>query len=242
MPTRYVLAVGGTDSAETAREWAAAHAASDGVPLVTVHVDRPGQDLGPLVRDGMTTIKGESAPDALARFVADDDVLVIGSGKTGFIHSRVYGTRGLQIAAAVPCSVAVIPEVDLRFRSGVVAGIVDGDDATQVVDAAAGEAASRAEPLLLVHSTFEGLIPGAVETEGPVLARALATATSRWPSLSIRSRTSERRPAEALLDASRNCALLVLGASARHALGSVAHDVLINLNAPVLIVRRPQRS
>ncbi|MEV4666205.1 hypothetical protein [Microbacterium sp. LWO12-1.2] len=240
MPGRYVVAVGGADSAATALTWAESHAAMAGVPVVQVSVADGPSSHAPARSPGAQVAVLAPAPisQALAQFLHHDDVLVIGTGKRGFIHSRVYGARGIQIAAAVPCSIAVVPEIDLRFRRGVVAGVTSDAALAAVVDAAGAEAASRADTLQLVHSSFAGFVPGPVETAGPVLDRALAIARAHRPGLSVRSHLSTRRPAEALLDASRTAALLVIGAGTEHHLGAVAHDVLVNINAPVLLVRR----
>ena len=54
--------------------------------------------------------------------------MVVGTHKIGFLHGRVLGSRSVQITSTVPCSVAVIPEVDLRFRRGVVGGRGPGRD------------------------------------------------------------------------------------------------------------------
>ena len=57
----------------------------------------------------------------------------------------------------------------------------------------------------------------------------------------MRTRVVARPAAEALLDAARNAALLVLGPGnprdEARLTGRVLHDVLINVNAPVLIAR-----
>ncbi|WP_425561734.1 universal stress protein [Microbacterium luteolum] len=110
-----------------------------------------------------------------------------------------------------------------------------------IVHAAADEANAREETLQLIHSSGEGLVPAPIEIGGPVLDRAAAMAVERAPNARLRIRASERPPAEALLDASRNASLLVIGAGhprgAGHALGAVTHDVLVNINAPVLVVR-----
>ncbi len=47
-------------------------------------------------------------PEQLARFLPGDDALVISTGKTGFIHSRVFGTMSLRIAAVARCAVVVV--------------------------------------------------------------------------------------------------------------------------------------
>ncbi|WP_407361169.1 universal stress protein [Microbacterium sp. LBN7] len=247
MPARYVLGVGNPDGVDGAEAWARSHASVADVPLVRVRVRRtdavaahhhhaadytPAHDL--VYLDG-------PVPEALARFVNADDILVIGTGKTGFIRSRVFGTLSLQIAAEVACSVAVIPEVDLRFRTGVVAGVKDDDLLPAIIRASAEEARARKEPLQLIHSSFAGLVPAPVETRGPILDRAASAAIINGADLRVRTHGTERAPAEALLDASRNASLLIIGAGhprgAGHALGSVTHDVLVNINAPVLIVR-----
>lgn len=252
MPARYVLAVGGsdTDAAASAEAWAVSHASLSRVPLVRVHVGRADvvaarrQHADRTAAQDSVLLTGR-VPDALARFVGADDILVIGTGKTGFIRSRVFGTLSLQIAAAVTCTVAVVPEVDLRFRSGVVAGVKDDDLVPAIVLAAADEACARREPLQLIQSSFAGLVPVPVATRGSVLDRAASAARANGVTR-VRTHGTARPPAEALLDASRNASLLVIGAGhprgAGHAFGSVTHDVLVNINAPVLIVRTPLRN
>lgn len=240
---RYVIAVGDIAPTVAAREWAAAHAVASHAPLTTVHVDTTHADdhAAPPVHtpaDDRTVLFG-APPEALAKFVHDGDVLVIGTDKTGFIHARVFGSLGIRIVAAVRSSVAVIPHVDLRFRSGIVAGIDHRDTAALIARIAAAEAAARNEPLQLLHSTFAGRARH--EGDGQVvLDIAAATAQGSFPSVVVHVRTTARPPAEALLDASRNAALLVLGPggkSYRSPIGSVLHDVLVNINSPVLVVR-----
>lgn len=254
MPGRYVLGVGGADPAEAADSWARSHAARSGSAFVRVRVGSSGDRGAPPDARGAhaITIAGTDAagtialpaapiPAAVAEFLRPDDILVIGTGKTGFIRSRVFGTLTLQIVALAPCTVAVVPEVDLRFRAGVVAGVKDDDLMSHVVRAAADEAAAREERVQLVHSSFAGIVPAPVPIGRDVLERAKAVAMSRRPGAGVWARASARQPAEALLDASRNASLLVIGAGrssgASRTLGSVVHDVLVNINAPVLIVR-----
>lgn len=255
MSGRYVLGVGGADPADAARAWAHSHAALSGAAVVRVHVGAPEsrresrRDREDAASADPTSADAASAlvlpdgpiPATLADFLQPDDVLVIGTGKTGFIRSRVFGTLALQIAAQARCSVAVVPQVDLRFRSGVVAGIKDDDLLPAVVRAAVDEAHARAERVQLIHSSFAGLVPAPVPVGVAVLERATTLALARWSDAAVRARASARSPAEALLDASRNASLLVIGAGhpsgPGRALGSVVHDVLVNINAPVLLVR-----
>lgn len=247
MRGRYVVAVKGDESADAAvRAWAADRAAASGAPLLTVHVaaDGAGPDGGPArppsPRDRtVTTLHGPVA-QALATFVDQDDVLVLGTDKTGFLRSRVLGVRGVQIASVVRCSVAVIPQVDLRFRSGVVAGIDREETAAMVARAACSEAAMWTQPLELIHSSYADGLTATPRPAGTVLERARSAVSRQWPDLKVRTLTTKRSPAEALLDASRNATLLVLGPGATPVyapFASVIHDVLLNINAPVLVAR-----
>lgn len=247
MHGRYVVAAKGDDSTDAAvRSWAVDRAAAAGVPLLTVHVAADGvrpngrPASAPASRGQTVTALDGPVTQALATFVDQDDVLVLGTDKTGFLRSRVLGVRGVQIASVVRCSVAVIPRVDLRFRSGVVAGVDREETATLVARAAGSEAAARKQPLQLIHSSFADDLTAAPRPAGAVLERARSAVSRQWPDLEVRTLTTKRPPAEALLDASRNATLLVLGPGATPVytpFASVIHDVLLNINAPVLVAR-----
>jgi len=261
MTSRYVVAVDGSRPAAAAVRWAVERARTDGAALMLVHVlDEPAD--AEAARDGerllsdtagqlsasepglslQTQMLTGSVPRALASFVDPDDMLVIGTGKTGFLHGRVLGSRSVQIAATASCTVAVIPDLDLRFRRGVVAGVDRRETAGAVAQAAGAEAARRGEELLLVQAEPTiGTRPTASLSSELAIAEALARAREAFPDVVIRSRVAGRPPAEALLDGARDKALLVLGPGSldpsRSPIGSVLHDVLLNANSPVLISR-----
>ncbi|MEO8093612.1 MAG: universal stress protein [Pseudolysinimonas sp.] len=261
MDGRYVVGVDDSLPSRAALSWAIARAHNDGRNIALVHVEEPdggmmGADYAQLeARAGAELLSRTAAdlqqagltvtesllegpvPWALAHFANADDIVIVGTHKTGFLHGRVLGSRSVQIAAAVPCTVAVIPDVDLRFRRGVVAGVDRIGTAASVARTAAHEADSRGEELLLVQADVQA----GVAPEGLALTAAVAAARSEFPRLIIRSKTSTRSPAEALLDAARDKGLLVLGPGSneptRSPIGSVMHDVLLNVNAPVIIAR-----
>ncbi|MBX3100244.1 MAG: universal stress protein [Salinibacterium sp.] len=179
-----------------------------------------------------------SAAHQLAAQAGPDDLLVVGTHKTGYIRGRVLGTRSIVVATVAPCSVAVIPENWVSSRSGVLVGVASGPGWATAVKIAAAEATRRGQNLTLVHA----LSGGPAERDGgrALLAEAVRCALSVAPDLPVTSRVSERGASETLLDASRTAGLLVLGESRRpHSdmLGSVTHDVLLNINSPVLIAR-----
>lgn len=255
---RYLVGVDGSSAARAALAWAEAHARDAGVDCVVVRVTgddataaRGDADGGGAAGADAAASPGDTVPEvtlvgampeALARYAGECDVLVVGTGKTGFIHGRVFGFRSIQIAATASSTVAVVPDLDVRFRSGVVAGI-DRRDGEQVAAVAAAEAARIRQPLQLLQSRPHDP-PGAPVPEpgSDPLARAMAAAERAvrggWPWLEVRTRVVSRPPAEALLDAARGATLLVVGPGrGRAAPGRVLHDVLVNANAPVLIPR-----
>lgn len=261
MDGRYVVGADGSAPSAAALRWAAARAIRERAPVVIVHVrdpeagmmgedfareeSRQGQDLvtrlaGELSAAGVdvsTAILDGPLPTALADFVTAGDVVVIGTHKVGFLHGRVLGSRSVQIASTVHCSVAVIPDVDLRFRRGVVAGVDRIETAAEIARIAGAEADSRGDDLVLIQAE----LPLAISRAELPLGIADAAVRRTFPSLRIRSRVSGRSAAEALLDVARDKLLLVLGpgstAPFRSTIGSVIHDVLLNANAPVLITR-----
>ena len=246
---RYVVGIDGSRSAQIARIWAELRALHAGAECRRVYIDRGTGDTGyedpylpnRVFDDAVIVVPGVF-PDALLHQVRPGDTLVIGTGKTGFLHGRVCGSAGIETAALAPCSVVVVPDVDVHFRSGVVAGIHRSETAALVAVAAAEEAAFLGTSLQLLHSE-PAPAAGARGNVDPAIAVAETAVRTRWPDLQVRTRVVERPAAEALLDAARNAALLVLGpgpgAKRETAAypGRVLHDVLINLNAPTKIVR-----
>ena len=193
--------------------------------------------------------------DELARASATADLLVIGTKKTGVLTGTVFGTLPLRLAAHARCPVVVVP-ANWEPRGGtIVAGMEDDVTALVAVDFAAREAERFKLPLDLVHAWS---IPATVAVEyGAVLpyeemrdahARILSGATRRvrdaHPSLHITEVLEQGTAASVLVNASKAASLVVVGTHGRGAvgslfLGSVSHDVLMNLPCPVAVVPRP---
>jgi len=263
MSVRYIVGYDGSSPSEAALAWAIRRARHEPGPVLLVHVAEG--DAGGMGRafedsdaragavllsrridalrhsDPDLEVEGlaleGSVPWELARTVSEHDLLVVGTHKTGFLHGRVLGSRSVQIAAAAHCNVAVVPELELRFRSGVVAGIDRAETAQSIARAAAAEAVGHGKELTLLQAVPAG---SPAQDRAP-LAVAMVAARESQPGLVIRSRISTRPAAEALLDSARDKALLVLGPGSgdpdRSPIGSVLHDVLLNVNAPVMVAR-----
>lgn len=251
-----VVGVDGSGPSRAALTWAAKRAADRGEALRLVHVvdedwGQMGQDVATQESDHGQAVLAEAeslahdlAPSVpietrlvhgstaweLATSADSDDLLVVGTHKTGYLSGRALGTRSIVVASIAKCSVAVIPDAPTTGRRGVVVGVA-GSAWSTAVAWAADEAARRGDDVTLVHCTPH-------EEGRDVLARAAATAS--YPGSLVRSRVSRRRPSEALLDASRSAGMLVLGhtrvpADRGNFLGSTTHEVLLNINSPVII-------
>ena len=254
------VGVDGSGPSRAALAWAAKRAASEGSALELVHVvdgewGQVGQqaiddetDAGTQVlaeaieharryaSDVTTTLLHGSVAWELATATTPGDLLVVGTHTTGYLSGRALGTRSIVVASVARSSVAVIPDTPVTGRRGVVVGVASGTAWESAVTWGASEAVRLGNELSLVHAAAAG-------DEGhALLADAAALASGIHPALVIRRRVSRRRPSEALLDASRSAGLLVLGptheTTARAGfLGSTTHEVLLNINAPVVVAR-----
>jgi nucleotide-binding universal stress UspA family protein len=176
----------------------------------------------------------------LAQEAGPDDLIVVGTHKTGYLRGRVLGTRSIVVASVARSSVVVVPEDNLALRRGVVVGVAAGPHARPAIIAGAAEAERLGEELFLVHAAPE--LPETAELGRSLLAAAAELAGATAPGITVRRRVAHRRPSDTLLDASRTAALLVLGESRTDPdrggfIGSVTHEVLLNLNSPVMVAR-----
>ncbi len=251
MGGRIIVGVDGSGPSGAALSWACARARATGHPMLAIHVVEHDDErsAGEDALDSAVHRVQSSAPDIaiqaqlmsgaapwqLTGSARSDDLLVVGTHKTGYVSGRVLGTRSIAIATGAASSVAVIPDRP-PGQSGVLVGVATVATSRTAIIEGAREAARTGHELTLLHAV------GPSEIGRAELAEAVALAIATSPGLVVRSRQSRRRPAEALLDASRSSTLLVLGATDpsnvhAHQLGSVLYEVLLNINSPVLIAR-----
>lgn len=244
---RRIVGVDGTATGSTALRWAARHSAEDGAPLLLAHVGpSTGQPDASVLEDARAIIDAEHAGlavesrhlrgpvwKALSEIAHPDDLIVIGADTAGLGRSRVSGALRVQLAITAQCAVAVIPDMDLIFRRGVIAGIGVANTAPQVAQAAYVEARDRDAPLTLIHGGCSDHC-----TDGLDAAEQALLAID--PTISIRRRILSTSAADALLDAALDKELLVLGRGSQRAsgapIGAVTHTVLLNATAPVLLL------
>jgi nucleotide-binding universal stress UspA family protein len=227
------------------------------IRLVDAEADY-ARSLIPGVPIAVTRLRGDPMIE-LAIASLDAELVVVGTHKTGFLHGRAFGSRSLQLAASAHSPVAVIPEAFSSLGHGVVVGIDDSSASHAALAFGADEAERGGQELVLVrawklpdlHGDHTGALSAAEARQQASAERLMMDAVTAvhasHPALVVRCRSMRRAAAEALVDASTTANLLVIGSSRRHgveqnALGSVSHDVLLNLAIPTLIVHGDDRA
>ena len=197
-----------------------------------------------------------SAVEVFDRVSERADLLVVGSDWHGGQRASRRGVHSLRIAASSHAPVAVIPDIDVSGRRGVVVG-VDGSEASDAaLSFAVDEAVRLGEPLIAVHAWDVAMMVGGDYGYGvpmvasddlqraaeQVLDEALAGVSSEASSPEISRVVVAGDPVIALAEEAMSARLLVVGshgrgALARFLLGSVSHGVLAHLEGPTVVVR-----
>lgn len=181
------------------------------------------------------------------------NLVVVGTNRTSPIVGIVHGTLALKVAGQASCVTVVVP-VDWRANSGdVVVGWTDDATAEAALEFAAGEASRTHRGLTIVH-TWGAIAPadvsGATIVVQELIAanrQLLADAADRvrrdYPTLTVTQLLHAGSAAVAIVRAAETASLVVVGSRGRGAvagffLGSVSHDVLMNMPAPVAVVPR----
>jgi nucleotide-binding universal stress UspA family protein len=246
----------------SALRWSIDRAKATGMSLLIAHVVEFADDIEGILNatetyeTALALVRGEatfatlSEPDLvvesqvlegdplteLAKASENVQLLVVGTHKTGFINGKTFGSRFLGLAAIAHCAVAFIPDMIGTSRHGIIAPVDDSPAGQSVIRFAAAEAQRTSQVLTLIRFGSLG------QPEGQrALADNTALAKTGNDSITVLSRFSAKSTAEGLVDASSSASLLVVDHT-RHAtegvavLGSIAHDVLLNIKSPTVIV------
>ncbi|MFI1162816.1 universal stress protein [Streptomyces sp. NPDC020801] len=213
-------------------------------------------------------VRGEQTDDApaaaLLAAARAAGLLVVGTRGTGGFDGLAVGSVALRMAAAAPCPVVLVPQPPGAFGAGTPAArgaarIVVGFDAHhpvgEVADFAFSAAEARGARLRVVQAwafPAEAVSPRMLvvteedratweDQEVLQLSDALRAWQEKYPGVTVRTDVVLLHPAEALLNASRGAALLVVGRradpqAAEGRLGPVTHAVLHHAGCPVAVV------
>ncbi|MEY9952504.1 universal stress protein [Leifsonia sp. EB34] len=224
-----------------------AEAASTRVPALTgpepAPLRRPGLEVGTRYLYGHVGAELTSAS-------RDADLLVLGARSRSERDHGFAGSLHLRVASTAACSVAVVPHGWTGSGTGVVVGVDGKRPSEAAVVFAAGEAAAAGDPLRIVcvgytaNPLLAGFVPEVTldDRRRRVLDEAGRRARELRPDVDVRADAIEAPPARGLVEAADGHRMLVVGTRDRHGakrvmLGSVGHDVLLNVRVPVVIVR-----
>ncbi|MDZ4044969.1 MAG: universal stress protein [Rhodoglobus sp.] len=210
---------------------------------------RPGTTVTTAIRTG-------NAAHALISASASADLVVIGTNRTSSLTGILHGTLPLRVAGRARCTTVVVPADWQNAGSGIVVGWVDDGTADDAVEFAAREAGRTDQELTVVHSWA---VPPAVgledvgsarqfddmeRAERDALARVVSDTRRLYPELVVTEHLAAASASVAIVHEARGASLAVVGAHGRGALGglilgSVSHDVLMNMPTAVAVVPRP---
>ncbi|GAB3979451.1 universal stress protein [Actinoallomurus acanthiterrae] len=263
-----VVGVDGSEESLASVDWAAGEAELRRCPLRIVHVfawphlyvplgaPLPGSrldDLMGIARQIVRTavrhaearapelgvesavIDGAPVP-VLLEEAAKASLVVVGSRGLGAVGALFLGSTGVELAARAAC-----PVVAVRGREHKAQRIVVGVDGSASSLAALGygfeEANLRGAGLTAIHAVHHP-----VDEEDSGISDAMAQQRGRFPDVPAELTTVTAHPGEALINASADADLLVVGSRGRGGfrgllLGSVSQAVLHQADCPVAVQR-----
>lgn len=204
--------------------------------------------------DVEATIKEGDPTHVLVDLSEDYDMVVVGSNWEGHDHGGRFAVASLRVAAASDSPVAVIPDIDVTERRGVVVGLDGSDNSAHALEFAASEAVRINEPLIAVHAWTLPVVPGTEFIDSAsfyedlsadsaeTITQAVAPIRAMYPKLAITPVSFDGDPTLALSTEAEHGKVVVVGSHgrgtvARLMLGSVSHGLLAHLVAPTVIVR-----
>lgn len=265
-----VVGVDGSADSGVALDWAATEAALLGAGLVVVHglfmpvaavpfgpaaVLPPSEELRRValsVLEAARTRVARVQPavdvdtflvlrrpvDALLDLAGDAALIVVGTRGLGGLGGLVLGSVSSRVAVRAACPTVVVPPVAAPDDGSIVVGVDGSGSSDAALRFALAEAERRSAKLVAVYAD-----PAAGSLEaGSLVPAALERARAAMltdPDVSIRIDLG--RPADVLLDAGRDAALIVVGSRGRGqvrslVLGSTSRTVLHRSARPVAVV------
>lgn len=203
-----------------------------------------------------TMLRSGNPARALIAASREADLLIIGTNRTGPVSGIIHGTLPLRVAGRARCATVVVPATWQPGHVGVVVGWVDDGTADGAIEFAAQEATRLGQELTILHAWhvppvlgLDGAASAQIFTDLEAAARdalaSIADETRRaHPGLTVTEHLSGASAPVAIVSEAHGAALVVVGAHGRGALGglilgSVSHDVLMNMPAPVVVVPHP---
>ncbi|RSN11356.1 stress-inducible protein [Streptomyces sp. WAC 01325] len=266
-----VVGVDGSLNAVRALDWASDEAARRGAALRVVHAVPDRDEAEPVLSSAAARVRERhpdlsvevkamegGTVRALLRESEASELTVVGTRGLAGATALLAGSVSLRLAAHVHGPLLVVRgDHACDGERTVLLGLEDDSDA-DAASYAFAEAERRGARLRVVHSTHRyvtpelpSLIPGTSPgqrrraqndlAEDAVPRFNLARLRDEHPEVGVETRTVRRGAARALLDDTRESAVVVIGARRRSSrlgpqLGPVAHTLLRSSHCPVVLV------
>lgn len=205
------------------------------------------------VVDGTTERRSGFVVPTLLELAPHASMVVVGSRGHGRVSELAVGSVGRHLAAhATRPVVAVRPPVSVRAER-IVVGLDGSETSAAAFEFACDRAELTGESVTALHgwkvrprpSGFGGQTPSIAEMVDDrelLLAESIAGVRAAHPDVVVVTEAVPVAPARALIDASSNASLVVVGSRGRGVfagmlLGSVGQDVLHRAHCPVAVVR-----
>jgi nucleotide-binding universal stress UspA family protein len=226
-----------------------AHAADRCVEEAVGHAHR----LAPELRVSGSVIVGAAAP-VLLEAADTAEMVVLGDRGLGGFTGLLIGSIAIQVSAHAPCPV-VVARGDVARTGDVVVGVDGSAESLRALAFAVEEASLRKVAVTAVRAyqvpASDGpgdMVPlvyspaDLADDEALQLGEAVAGWRGRYPDVEIRELVLRERASRALVHASENAALVVVGSRGAGGfaglfLGSVSQAVLHHAACPVAIIR-----
>ena len=204
-------------------------------------------------------LRNDLVTPALLEAGRDAELLVLGARGLGGFRGLLLGSVSQACIHHAPCPVAIVRErasEEIVAPDRVVVGVDGSAGSRAALEWAVGEARFRHAPLQGLHAwDWPQMVgyPLGVDLD-PTLCRdgaehlldaELVRALGSGPELSIERTVLPANPATALIDASRDAGLVVVGTRGIGGfpgllLGSVSHQVTQHASCPVIVVPQPE--
>jgi nucleotide-binding universal stress UspA family protein len=210
----------------------------------------------PAVEVSTTMLAGPAAA-TLCELADEARLLVVGVRGMGTVVGRLVGSTGMAVAAHAHCPVVVVREGAFEGRGGlVVVGLDDSPHAQVAAAFAFEEAALREADLVAVRawkpppmpwrSDVRPLTRDAAELETAerhALDLVVEDLAAKYPSVRVTTRLMAGDARHALVEASADARLVVVGSRSRGGFlgvfpGSVSHHLLHHAHCPIAVVPR----
>lgn len=195
-----------------------------------------------------------AAAEALVAAAEGAQLIVVGNRGRGGFAELLLGSVSRYLTARAPCPVAVVRQTEEDGRGEIAVGVTGHPDQDPVLEFAFREAQLRHAALRAVHAWTHPAPtgPGDIQPfvydvdsvgaeEARLLAESIAGRRENFPDVTLTERVVQEHPAKALIEASAETDLVIIGAhtgmGARLGLGATAHAVLHHARAPVIVVR-----